>query len=185
MGSPSLKNDNIAIPEMMNHYGSMNLEEARSWAVVGCNTPGITINSRGAHRRSARCINSLKSVEFALYNGRDGDPEWGWVKSVETGDPVLFKTWEEFYQAWLKQWHWLIREGLNLRNISDRYFNKIIRRPFLSNLYKKCIEEGISKGILTLSASKNVWRFLPPYLITNNDIEFIINTVSEILKIRK
>lgn len=143
MGSPSLKNDNIAIPEMMNHYGSMNLEEARSWAVVGCNTPGITINSRGAHRRSARCINSLKSVEFTLHNGRDGDPEWGWVKSVETGDPVLFKTWEEFYQAWLKQWHWLIREGLNLRNISDRYFNKIIRRPFLSNLYKKCIEEGI------------------------------------------
>ncbi len=143
MGSPSLKNDNVAIPELLNHYGSMTLEEARSWAVVGCNTPGLTVNSRGAHRRSARAVNALKSLEFTLFNGKDGDPEWDWVESIKTGDPTLFKNWEEFYQAWLKQWYWLIREGLNLRNISDRYYNKIIRRPFLSNLYRKCIEEGM------------------------------------------
>ncbi len=142
MGSPSLKNDNVALAEMFNHYDSISVEEARSWAVVGCNTPGITIHSRGAHRRSARSVNSMKSIEFTLFNGRDPDPKWDFVKSTETGDPSTFKTWEEFYAAWEKQWHWLIRVGMNLRNISDRYFNKILRRPFLSNLYQKCIEEG-------------------------------------------
>ena len=146
LGSPSLKNDNTAIAELMHHYGKagdgLTLEECRSWAVVGCNSPGITINSRGATRRAARSVNTLKSLEFTLFNGKDPDPEWSWVKGIETGDPTSFKNFEEFYHAWFTQWEWLVRTGMNLRNLADRYYDQTTRRPFLSMLYRRCVEEG-------------------------------------------
>ncbi len=148
MGSPSLKNDNVAIPGMMEQYGNMTIEEARSWAVVGCNTPGITINSRGAHRRSARQLNALKPLEFVLHNGRDPEPGFEWVRGLETGDPRNFKDFEEFYQAFLKEWNWYVKTGINLRNVIDAYYQHIIRRPFLSMMYRRCVEEGTDVMLL-------------------------------------
>ena len=142
MGSPSLRNDNTAIPEMLHHYGSMTIEEARSWAVVGCNTPGVTINSKGSHRRAARTNNVLKTLELVLFNGVDPEPGFEWIHSIKTGDPSGFKDYDEFYQAWLTQWKWLIKTGLNLVNTVDEFFQQIIRRPFLSILYRRCVEEG-------------------------------------------
>jgi pyruvate-formate lyase len=142
MGSPSLRNDNTAIPEMLHHYGSMTIEEARSWAVVGCNTPGITVNSKGSHRRSARTNNVLKTVELTLFNGKDPEPGHEWISSRESGDPTTFKTFDEFYSAWLKQWDWLVRTGMNIFNVCDEFFQNMIRRPFLSILYRRCVEEG-------------------------------------------
>ena len=152
LGSPSLRNDVTAIPELMNHYnsarGGLTIEEARSWAVVGCNTPGVTINSRGASRRAARELNTIKSLEFTFFNGRDPEPEWNWVKSIETGDPAKFKDFEEFYQAWLKQYEWLLRTGMNLRNVCDEHYDKITRRPYLSTLYRRCVEDGVDVMLL-------------------------------------
>jgi len=151
MGSPSVKNDTVSIPGMMHQYGNISLEEARSWAVVGCITPGITINSRGAHRRSGRIFNAFKPAEMALFNGQDPEPGWEFATSLKTGDPTKFTNFEEFYQAWLKQWEWLMRTGVNLRNIVDDYYQNIIRRPFLSMLYERCVTEG--KDIMKLGTS--------------------------------
>ena len=155
MGIPSLKNDNTAIAELMQHYGKagdgLTIEECRSWAVVGCNSPGITINSRGATRRAARSVNTLKSLEFTLFNGRDPDPEWDWVRGIETGNPVDFKDFDEFYKAWFTQWEWLVRTGMNLRNLADRYYDQTTRRPFLSMLYKRCVDEGRDAMLLDVS----------------------------------
>ena len=143
MGSPSLRNDNTAIPGILDQYsGLVNIEEARSWAVVGCNTPGITINSRGAHRRASRTVNSLKTMEFVLFNGQDPEPGFEYAKSLKTGDPSNFKDFEEFYQAWFTQWEWFVRTGINLRNIVDDHYQKMVKRPFLSMLYRRCVEEG-------------------------------------------
>jgi len=159
MGSPSLKNDEIAIPAMFKQYGdkNMTMEEARSWAVVGCNTPGITINSRGAHRRSSRNLNILKTLEFTLHNGRDPEPGYEWVKGIETGDPTEFKTFDEFYRAWLKQIDWYVGTSINQRNLADDYYQKIIRRPFLSMLHERCVNEG--KDVMLLDV---------PWLSFNN-----------------
>jgi len=157
MGSPSVRNDNTAIDGMMRQYGNMTMEEARSWAVVGCNTPGLTIHSRGATRRSARNLNSLKPLEFTLFNGREPDEGFEWVQVPETGDPRDFKDFEEFYQAFLKQWDFFVKTGINQRCLADDFYNQFIRRPFLSILYERCVTEG--RDLMSLDA---------PWLSFNN-----------------
>ena len=144
MGCPSLKNDNVAIPGMMSQYeGLVSLKEARSWAVVGCNTPGVTINSKGPQRRAGRTINTLKTMEFTLFNGKDPEPGYEYISTIETGDPSTFKDFEEFYQAWYKQWVWFVKKGINLRNTVDEYYQKVVRRPFMTLLYEKSVREGM------------------------------------------
>lgn len=143
MGHPSIRNDEVAIPSMMDMYKpEVTLEEARNWAVVGCNSPGPTTNSKGAPKRDAFYPNVLKAVEFTLFNGRDPEPGYEWVKAVETGDPTTFADFEEFYQAWLKQWDWVVRTEVTLRNKCINRWEQTCRRPFLSMLYKGCLETG-------------------------------------------
>jgi len=128
---------------MMNIYApEISLEEARNWGVVGCNSPGPTTNSKGAPKRDAFYPNILKSIEFTLFNGRDPEPGYEWVKTIETGDPAGFADFEEFYQAWLKQYDWVVRTEIGLRNKCIRNWEETCRRPFLSLLYKGCVETG-------------------------------------------
>jgi pyruvate-formate lyase len=143
LGMPSIRNDEVAIPSMLDMYpGDVTLEEARNWAVVGCNTPGATTNSKGACRRDAWFPQFLKSVEYALFNGKDPETGFEWIKSVETGDSTRFADFEEFYQAWLKQWEWIASTEVRLRNKCFEKWAETCRRPFLSGLYKGCLETG-------------------------------------------
>jgi len=152
LGSPSIRNDNNAIPSIHESYpGTTTDEEAKSWAIVGCITPGIPINSKGAHRRAAYCQNIFKTMELALFNGRDIEEGWEFVKppiTPETGDATGFKTFDAFYQAWYKQTEWMTQFGARLRCLLDQYWNDTIKRPFLSTLYKRCVEEG--KDVMSL-----------------------------------
>ena len=144
MGSPSIRNDEIVIPAFLSQYpGQITLEEAREWGIVGCITPGPTTNSKGACRRDANYPQVLKAVEFALFNGRDPDPEFSWVKAAETGDPKNFKEFDAFYYAWLKQWEWVVRTEVKFRNRVYEKMGQTLRRPFLSALYKGCLETGL------------------------------------------
>ena len=143
MGLPSFRNDNVVIPSMMDMYpGEITLKDARNWAVVGCNTPGTTIDSKGAPKGDAYYPQVTKAVEFALFNGRDPEPGFEWFKSIETGDSREFKDFEEFYQAWLKQWEWIVTTEVNLRNRAVRRWEETTRRPVASLLYKACQENG-------------------------------------------
>ena len=143
MGHPSIRNDEVAIPSMMDMYApEVTLEEARNWAVVGCNSPGTTTHSKGAPKRDAFYPNVLKAVEFAIFNGKDPETGYEWFKSVETGDPIKFNDFEGFYNAWLKQWEWVVSTEINLRNKCVRKWEETCRRPFLSMLYKGCVETG-------------------------------------------
>ena len=144
MGTPSIRNDEIVVPAFLSQYpGQVTLEEARCWGIVGCITPGPTTNSKGACRRDANYPQILKAVEFALFNGQDPDPEFSWVKSVETGDPRNFEDFEAFYTAWLKQWEWVVRTEVKFRNRVYEKLGQTMRRPFLSSLYKGCLETGL------------------------------------------
>lgn len=144
MGSPSIRNDEIVIPAMLAQYpNEVTLEEARNWGIVGCITPGPTTNSKGACRRDAQYPQILKAVEFAMFNGRDPQAGFEWVHSVDTGDATQFKNFEEFYQAWLKQWEWVVKSEVKFRNRVFKVLGQTLRRPFVSALYKGCLETGL------------------------------------------
>jgi pyruvate-formate lyase len=143
MGTPSIRNDDVVIPALLAHYPrSLNLEEARSWGIVGCNNPGPSINSKGACRRESQYSQVTKAVEFALFNGRDPQSGFEWFKSIETGDATKFKTYDEFHEAWRLQWEWIVTTELRLRVKMHEKLTESSRRPFVSALYKGCMETG-------------------------------------------
>ena len=149
MGIPSFRNDDVAIPAFLDQYGDeITMEEARTWGVVGCITPGTTINSKGVNRRSAQFINATKPLEFVIFNGTDPEPGYEWGQSIETGDPTKFKDFEEFYQAWAKQWKWFVTTEIKLRNLGWGMIMKNLRRPLISMMYRRCVEEGIDVQLL-------------------------------------
>jgi len=143
LGLPSLRNDLVAIPSLLDMYpGELTLEEAREWGIIGCNTPGSTINSKGVVRRDVAYAEIEKTSEFTLFNGRDPEPGFEWVRSIETGDPTKFKDFEEYYKAWLRQYEWIITKENYFRNMILEEMESVIRRPFVSMLYKSCMESG-------------------------------------------
>jgi benzylsuccinate synthase len=178
MGIPSFRNDEVAITAFRDQYGDeVSLEEARSWAVVGCITPGVTINSKGVTMRAAQFVNCMKALEFTLFNGVDPEPGFEWGKSIETGDPATFKDYEEFYQAWLKQWDWLVSTEIKLRNIVWNEIKNDLRRPFLSMLYKRSVEEGIDAQ--ALDGPKLSFQDVPGWVETIDSLAAIKKMIYE------
>ena len=144
LGLPSVRNDLTAIPSLLDMYpGELTLEQAREWGIIGCNTPGSTIESKGVVRRDVAYAEIEKTAEFTLFNGRDPEPGFEWVRSIETGDPTKFKNWKEFYQAWLKQYEWIITKENYFRNMILGEMENTIRRPFVSLLYQSCMGSGL------------------------------------------
>ncbi|MDH5364413.1 MAG: hypothetical protein OEW82_04510, partial [Dehalococcoidia bacterium] len=136
LGQPSIKNDKTIIAGLMNHYG-FTLEEARSWASVGCISPGVTIYW-GTVKRDAFSISPAKFVEFALENGWDKV----FKKQVgpKTGDAARFTSFEEIFEAYRKQIAWGIRKAMHIKNVGE-YCNKtFLKRPFASLFFHRALD---------------------------------------------
>jgi pyruvate-formate lyase len=143
LGLPSLRNDPMAIETLLSQYpGEFTLEQARQWGIVGCNTPGVYVDSKGPVRREAHYADIEKAMEFTLFNGWDPEPGFEWAKTIETGDPTKFEDFEEFYQAWLKQYMWFVTFEARIRNMHVEELGNN-RMPFVSLLYKSCMESGL------------------------------------------
>lgn len=140
LGQPSVKNDPVIIEGLMNHYG-FSLEEARSWSVVGCISPAPTIN-QGRARRDALGTTPAKWLELALYNGVEPvyTPRIGQQVGLSTGDPAQFKDFDELFEAFRKQYAYSLKVALRVKTISEHYSNLMIKRPFLSCLYRRSLD---------------------------------------------
>ncbi len=145
LGQPSIKNDPIAIATLVHHYG-FTLEEARSWAVIGCISPGPTINSKGACRRAAFTVPPCKYLELALNNGVDPVPfpdgkllEAG----LKTGDATRFTTFDQLFEAYRQQIGMGIRKALYLKTLGEHAVNTLLKRPFASCFYHRALDNCI------------------------------------------
>ncbi len=136
LGHPSIKNEEIAIDYLINHYG-YTLEEARSWAVVGCISPAPTLNW-GRSRRDAWTVYPAKILELTLFNGIN--PTTGEEIGLKTGDARNFETFEEFFEAYRKQFAWTMRLSARIKTIADECGNQLCKRPFLSVLFRRSLE---------------------------------------------
>ncbi len=141
LGQPSIKNDPVVIDGLMNHFG-FTLEEARSWAVVGCISPAPSINW-GRARRDAWGTVPLKFLELALNNGIEVTAPShlvGKQVSIQTGDPRNFSTFHEMFEAFRKQFAYCMKISARVKTISEYYNNEICKRPFASCLFKRSLE---------------------------------------------
>ncbi|MCU0365744.1 MAG: glycyl radical protein [Bacteroidales bacterium] len=134
-GYPSVFNPDIYILEMLRQGKS--LQDAREGGCSGC----IEVGAFGKEAYLLTgYLNVPKILEVTLNNGID--PVTGKVAGIATGDPRTFKTFEELYDAFLQQLHFIVDQKMRVSNYIDRMFAKYAPAPFLSVVIEDCISKG-------------------------------------------
>jgi len=145
LGQPSIKNDPVVINILMDNYG-FSLEQARSWACVGCISPAPTTHytkqSEGAARRNAITVYPAKYLELALNNGVDKIPLKGEIKQVgpKTGDPAEFTSFEEVFEAFREQTRYFLQKAAHIKALGEYIMRTLIKRPFASCLFRRSLD---------------------------------------------
>lgn len=155
-GYPSVFNPDVYIQEMLRQGKS--LQDAREGGCSGC----IEVGAFGKEAYVLTgYLNVPKILEIALNNGYD--PVSGKQVSIQTGDPNGFSSFEELYQAFLNQLHYIVEQKVSVSNYIDRMFAKYAPATFLSLFIDDCIAKGKDyyKGapvIILLISSVPVWE---------------------------
>ncbi|MGE0973224.1 (2S)-3-sulfopropanediol dehydratase (plasmid) [Klebsiella sp. WOUb02] len=97
-GFPKLINDEEVVPLLLSKGAEFS--EAYDYAVSGC--AECRMPNRDTYTSPCAYINFPAALEMTLNNGRMRRHE-GELLGVETGDPLSFAQWDDFWQAYLKQ----------------------------------------------------------------------------------
>ncbi|KUO50820.1 MAG: glycyl radical enzyme [Desulfitibacter sp. BRH_c19] len=155
-GFPKLINDEETIPLLLAKGATF--EEAYDHAISGCSE--VRMPNRDTYTSGCAYINFASAVEMTLYNGKTkatGDE----VIGLETGDPQCFKTWEEFWNAYVAQQTNFIKHAFIQQHIIINLRSRHFAAPLLSSLHDLCmknckdlhypkIEGGIDLGYFEL-----------------------------------
>ncbi len=134
-GYPSVFNPDIYILEMLRQGKS--LQDAREGGCSGC----IEVGAFGKEAYLLTgYLNVPKIFEVTLNNGIN--PVTGKMVGIQTGDPRNFKSYEELYDAFLKQLQYVVDQKMRVSNYIDRMFAKYAPAPFLSVVIEDCISKG-------------------------------------------
>ena len=117
-------------------YGAT-YDEALDFDIRGCYETGVKANEVSA---AGAYINVLKAVEYVFNDGFD--KRIGKQVGISTGDVTKFQSFEEFYEAFLKQWSYLIETSLEIVGAFEKYFRYI--NP--SSLYSATILRSLEQG---------------------------------------
>jgi len=134
-GYPSVFNTDIYIQEMLRQGKS--LQDAREGGCSGC----IEVGAFGKEAYLLTgYLNVPKILEITLNNGTN--PLTGKTAGIKTGDPLIFKNFEELYCAFLKQLNFVVEQKISVSNYIDQMFAKYAPAPFLSVVIEDCISKG-------------------------------------------
>lgn len=132
-GFPAFHNDDVGIRMIMNK--GIPLREAFDWNPCGC--VETNLEGRLRHYTALADINLGGMIEFAMTNGINRKS--GKRVAVRTGDPVSFKTYEEFKEAVKAQIRYTVRAVVKGSHvIDDICMERIV--PALSLSFRECIE---------------------------------------------
>lgn len=134
-GFPSVFNPDIYIREMLRQGKS--LQDAHEGGCSGC----IEVGAFGKEAYLLTgYLNVPKILEVTLNQGID--PVSGKMVGLQTGNPLNFKTFEELYEAFVKQLQYVVDLKMRVSNYIDRMFAKYAPAPFLSVVIEDCISKG-------------------------------------------
>ena len=134
-GYPSVFNADTYIQELTRQGKS--LTDAREGGCSGC----IEVGAFGKEAYLLTgYLNVPKILEITLNNGTD--PVSGKVVGIKTGDPLGFKSFEELYEAFIKQLNYITDLKIKVSNYIDRMFAKYAPATFLSVVIEDCITKG-------------------------------------------
>ena len=134
-GQPAFYNTEELIQELLN--AGKTLEDARFGGSSGC-------VETGCHGREAYVLtgylNVPKVLELTLNNGFDKytNKQIG----IKTGNPEDFMTYEELFDAFVKQLNYIINIKIKGNNVIEKLFAKHMPSTFMSVLTDGCKENG-------------------------------------------
>ena len=132
-GFPKLCNDEECIPLYVSKGATF--EEALDYAVSGCLE--IRMPNRDTYTSGGAYTNFASAVEMALYDGKMkkyGDVQLG----IQTGDARKFKSWDEFWNAYVQQHMLLLRTTFIQQYIVIQTRAKHFAQPMGSVLHALC-----------------------------------------------
>ncbi|MDA8234161.1 MAG: glycyl radical protein [Clostridia bacterium] len=163
LGYPSIKHDTLNTAQMLyysqfskNNNGAT-IEEARDWANVLCMSPGLVGRRKSQKTRNegGGAIFPAKILEITLNNGFDwsySDMQLG----LETGDPRKFKTFEDLWEAFRKQYQYCMSLSIRAKDIARYWEIRTLQMPFTSSIDDGCMELGMD--CMELSEQPNGWQ---------------------------
>ena len=134
-GYPSVFNTDTYVQEMVR--AGKTVEDAREGGCSGC----IEVGAFGKEAYLLTgYLNTPKILEITLNDGVD--PETGKPLGLKTGDPLLFESFEQLYEAWRRQMEHFVNMKLAVNNYIERMFSLYAPATFLSLFIDDCIEKG-------------------------------------------
>ncbi|MDP3434801.1 MAG: glycyl radical protein [Bacteroidota bacterium] len=134
-GYPSVFNPDVYVLELLRQGKS--LQDAREGGCSGC----IEVGAFGKEAYLLTgYLNVPKILEVTLNNGIS--PVTGIRVGSETGDPRTFNSYDELYNAFLKQLEYVVDLKMRVSNYIDRMFAKYAPAPFLSVVTDDCVSRG-------------------------------------------
>jgi len=134
-GQPSLFNTDAIIQELTRQGKS--IVDARNGGASGC-------VETGAFGKESYILtgyfNLTKVLEITLNNGTD--PRTKKTIGIKTGDPVKFKSYQEFLDAFKSQLRYFIDVKIKGNKIIERLWAELLPAPFMSILIDDCIKNG-------------------------------------------
>lgn len=135
-GIPLFENEETIIDHFVTD--GIPLEEARDWNGLGCVWPVLA--TRGEYKGGAAGFSAAAMVHLALHNGV---AITGKKLGLETGDARNFKTFEEFWDAFAKQYRFIMHRTQWLANMARDEQWKYLRLPFLTAMsLQYCMDNG-------------------------------------------
>jgi len=129
------------------------LEMARNCGVTGCNSPGCMGTSLDL---PGGMVNLMLLLDLVLHNGYS--PTLGQQIGPKTGDPRDFKSFDEFFDAWKRQFSYFVPYIHLYKNLDKELFAEYLPCPLQSCLMRGCIEKAtdLTRGAMNPYVSYSV-----------------------------
>lgn len=134
-GFPKLINDEEVIPLLI--AKGADIASANTYAVSGCTE--VRMPNLDTFTSACPYVNLGAALELALNNGRMkmyGDE----LLTIETGELKDFRTWEDFWNAYLAQQQYLIKQAFKQQLIVVRLREKHFAAPMGSSIHALCMK---------------------------------------------
>ncbi len=137
-GIPLFENDEVVISHFLED--GIPMDEAAEWCGLGCVYPCLPSRAEHYGAEGVAACNLAAMLHLALHNGVDVN---GKRTGLKTGDPGEFKSFDELYDALLKQQRFITHRIFWLAAIARKEQSKHVRLPFLSTMgIQRCMDLG-------------------------------------------
>ena len=138
-GIPLFENSDHVVASFLNH--GIPIEDARDWYGQGCVTPILPtkVDHNGSEGKGA--VNVALILDLTLHRGISQIT--GKKVGIDVGNPRDFETFEDLYEAFKKQYKFVVNRVLWLGTLAQSIEPKYLRFPFNSCITGPgCMEKG-------------------------------------------